>query len=327
MKTDDLKCTAVRGQLALLLYGELSFDEEERVESHLDACGDCREALIRERAAHAALDSIEVLPSPALLRECREDLRVRLLEEAAHPITDAPNASFSSSWWDRLVDALTLHPAQGLLRPAGALTLIAMGFVAARMLPDLGSTFGLHTAGMDLGSAHVRHVEPSADGRVQIVFDETKQHIVSGQVDDLKIRALLIAAARDPQNPGLRGDTVNILMSRAQSADVRDALILALRDPNAGVRMKAMEGLKPYANENEVRTAITKVLLNDSNPGLRTQAIDVLTGSSNSTIDRNVDRQVIAALQELIERGEKQDYVRERSRKVLEAVNASLETY
>jgi len=150
---------------------------------------------------------------------------------------------------------------------------------------------------------------------------------VSGQLDDQKIRALLLSAAKDPSNPGLRGDTVNLLVSRAQSADVRDALILALRDTNSGVRMKALDGLKPYVNDAEVRTAVTHVLLNDSNPGLRTQAIDLLTGAANASIDRNVDRQVIAALQELIERGEKQDYVRERSRKVLEAVNASLETY
>ena len=35
----------------MLLYGELYFDEEERVESHLDACGECRTALEREKAS------------------------------------------------------------------------------------------------------------------------------------------------------------------------------------------------------------------------------------------------------------------------------------
>jgi putative zinc finger protein len=323
MKNDDLKCTGVREQLGLLLYGELSFDQEERLESHLDSCADCREALLREKAAHAALDSIEVLPSPSLLRDCREDLRMRLLEESVNPVA-VPRAG----WWDRFVDALTLRPAAGILRPVGALTLLAVGFGAARMLPDLGSGFGLRSMGMvELGAAHVRHVEPAADGTVQIVFDETRQRVVSGQLDDQKIRALLLSAAKDPSNPGLRGDTVNILVARAQSADVRDALILALRDANSGVRMRALDALKPYVNDAEVRTAVTRVLLNDSNPGLRTQAIDLLTGAANASIDRNVDRQVIAALQELIERGEKQAYVRERSRKVLEAVNASLETY
>src|SRR5277367_1156463 len=101
MKHDDLKCTNVREQLALLLYGELSFDQEERLESHLDSCADCREALLREKAAHAALDSIEVLPSPSLLRDCREDLRMRLMEESVNPVA-VPRAG----WWDRFVDVL-----------------------------------------------------------------------------------------------------------------------------------------------------------------------------------------------------------------------------
>ena len=57
-------------------------------------------------------------------------------------------------------------------------------------------------------------------------------------------------------------------MRSAQSADVRDALMFALQhDQNAGVRMKAMEGLKPFAAQPEVRTALTQVLLSDSNPG------------------------------------------------------------
>ena len=30
-------CERVRGQLALFLYGELTFDEEEAVESHLES--------------------------------------------------------------------------------------------------------------------------------------------------------------------------------------------------------------------------------------------------------------------------------------------------
>ena len=31
-------CEPIREQLFLYIYGELSFDEEERVDSHLDAC-------------------------------------------------------------------------------------------------------------------------------------------------------------------------------------------------------------------------------------------------------------------------------------------------
>ena len=39
---EEMNCGPARDRLALLLYGELSFDEEERVESHLDVCSECR---------------------------------------------------------------------------------------------------------------------------------------------------------------------------------------------------------------------------------------------------------------------------------------------
>ena len=71
---EELNCLAVRDQLALLLYGELSFDEEERVESHMEHCPECRAALQLEKELHAAFDNVAVEPSPALLRECRDAL-------------------------------------------------------------------------------------------------------------------------------------------------------------------------------------------------------------------------------------------------------------
>ncbi len=309
-------CKSVRDQLALLLYGELSFDDEERVESHLDACGECRAALQREKAVQAAFDQLEISPSPSLLRECREDFRMRLMEEAAVP------RPMRAGWWEGIVDALTLRPAGGLLRPAGALTLVAIGFMAARMLPSGVGVNGNFASMLQPGAARVRYVEPASDGKIQIVLDETRQRIVSGGLDDQQIRALLLTAAKDPSDPGLRAETVDILNTRAQSAEVRDALIKALQeDQNAGVRMKAMNGLTPFAQHPEVRAALTQVLLKDSNPGLRTQAIDLLTRGAT------VDRQLVGTLQELMLRGEQQGYVRERCRRVLEAMNASLETY
>ena len=64
MRREEMKCQAARDQFALLLYGELSFDEEERVESHLDGCADCRAALERQKALHDAVDAAAVTPCP-----------------------------------------------------------------------------------------------------------------------------------------------------------------------------------------------------------------------------------------------------------------------
>jgi hypothetical protein len=319
MSGELMNCAAVKDFFALYLYGELSFDEEERVESHLDGCVSCRKALERQREVQAALDNIAIEPSPALLRSCREELHMRLAEES--------QTAARLGWWERFTDMLTGRSSHaGWLKPAGALTLVALGFGVARFVPP--GAFGGVEMGMVEPASRVRYVEPASDGKVQIVLDETRQRIVSGGLNDQKIRVLLLSAAKDPSDPGLRAETVEILNGSAQSSDVRDALTFALlHDQNAGVRLKAMEGLKPFAQQTEVRAAMTQVLLTDSNPGLRTQAIDLLTkGLNQDSPSMSYDRQVIGAMQELMQR-ENNAYVRQRCKTALEAVKASTETY
>jgi hypothetical protein len=310
----DISCEGVRTQLWMLLYGELSFDEEESVDRHLEGCGECREALERERRMHAAFDQAEAQPPASLLVESRRKLLDEL--EGANQTAFLPRAG----WWDRFLDT-------AWLKPVGGLALVTVGFLGARLAPDLGlGITGMSLA--DAGAQRVRSVEPAADGGIQIVLDETRQRVVSGRLDDQNIRVLLLSAAKDASNPGLRYETVGILNDRAQAAEVRDILVYALEhDENAGVRLKAMDGLRPFVAQPEVRKALTGVLLSDGNPGMRTQAIDLLTqGVGEGVSGSPLDRDMIGTLQELMNR-ENNAYVRQRGQRVLQLVNASAETY
>jgi hypothetical protein len=304
-------CEKVREQLSLLLYGELSFDEEGAVDTHLEGCTECRAALEREREIHAAFDRAEIEPPASVLWESRQNLQRQIAAEHA-PV-------YRVSWWDQFLDTRWL-------KSAGALALLSIGFFGARMFPNLG----LGVTGMSLmdpGAQRVRSVEPAPNGGVQIVLDETRQRVVSGGLDDQNIRVLLLSAAKDPSDPGLRYETVGILNDRAQAAEVRDTLIYALEhDENAGVRLKAMDGLKPFVQQAEVRKALAGVLLSDGNPGMRTQAIDLLTQGVGDSTNNGLDRDIIGTLQELMNH-ENNAYVRQRGERVLQLVNASQETY
>ena len=122
-------------------------------------------------------------------------------------------------WWEQFTDALTGRSGSGWLKPAGALTLVALGFGSARMLPDrvpIGG--GFRRAGRDGAASRVRYVEPASDGQVQIVLDETRQRMVSGGLDNPKIPGLLLSAAKDPSDPGLRAETVEILNSQRRNS-------------------------------------------------------------------------------------------------------------
>ena len=78
-----ITCDEARSQFWLLQYGELTFDQEERVEAHLEGCADCRARLEREKDLFAAFDGVTAEPSPSLLRQCRADLAARLESQPA----------------------------------------------------------------------------------------------------------------------------------------------------------------------------------------------------------------------------------------------------
>src|SRR5579884_547285 len=235
-----MTCKEVKEQLPLFLYSELSLDDEELLESHLDGCFGCRAELERERALHQALDGTELQPSAAMLERSRLQLASRIA--SASPV--------HQSWWSKLRQGFTIHvhPIPAGMQPLGALALIAMGFFGAHMLPS--SLQGLHSESAALAPtmSRVRYVEPGQSGKVQVVIEETRERIMSGNVDDQNIQNLLLAAARDPQDAGLRVESVDLLKSGRECPEVRSALLYALEhDSNPGVRLKALEGLKNSA--------------------------------------------------------------------------------
>lgn len=306
-----MKCDEARKTLPLFLYGELSFEEEEQLEVHLDECDACRAALAREKALFRSLDAAEMTPSPELLEQCRAQLHERL----AHVAPDR------DGFWDKLRQGFTIHFhfAPGLAQPAGAFAMLVAGFFLARVVPPsfLGS---FHAAGLvEPSTSRVRYIEPAGPGKVQIVLDETRQRVLSGSLDDQAIQRWLVAAAKDPSDAGLRVESVNLLKNQPQSAEVRGALLDALQhDPNAGVRLKALDGLKEFADDPETRKVLSQVLLKDSCPGVRTQVIDLLIQHRSDSM--------VSVLQELMNK-EDNNYVRMRCQRALHEMNASVEAY
>ena len=307
-----MKCEDVRSTLPLFLYGELSFEEEERLEVHIDECSACRIALEREKSLFKSLDAAELTPSRDLLENCRGELRSRLAH-AQPEVTD---------FWSKLRQGFTIHFhfAPGWAQPAGLAAMLALGFLAARLTPGSFPGFGRQAGVMtDPVSSRVRYVEPTAAGKVQIVLDETRQRVLSGNLEDESIQRLLLTAAKDPSDAGLRVESVDLLKSRPQSAEVRSALLYAVQhDANAGVRLKALDGLKTFADDPETRRTLTQVLLKDDNPGVRTQVIDLLIQHHNNAM--------VSVLQELMMK-EDNGYIRMRCQKALHEMNASVETY
>lgn len=310
-----MNCDAVTKALPLYYYGELAAEVEEGVEDHLQSCAACQAELERQRALAAALNTHAMAPEPVLLAECRHDLARAIYREAA------PDARRKASDpWGLFREAFRSlwHPGIRIVQPAGALALLAIGFFGARFVPGFS---GANFAGLGTDSivSSIRSVQPDNTGRVQISLDETRRRVVSGRLDDQNIRRLLLAAAREQDNPGVRVESVGLLKDQCTFAETRGVLLEAvLHDPNPGVRMKALEGLKTFSTDPEVRRTLAQVLLKDQNAGVRIQVIDLLIARQ--------DPATIGVLQTLIGK-EDNGYVRMRCQNALREMNASVGTF
>ena len=197
----SMDCAQARMHFALLLYGELTFDQEENVDAHLDTCAQCRAALERQKSLHAAFDELAIEPPAALLRECRADLAAAMRDPALVAGVRLGPGTPQSGLWDRFVEFLT---GGFVLRPVTALALLLVGFAGARLMPELGGNFlnGTFFGGANPAAiARVSDVEAQNDGSVRIVVDQTRQRTITGDLDDQRIRTLLLEAVRDPNNP------------------------------------------------------------------------------------------------------------------------------
>jgi hypothetical protein len=303
-----MTCESVRDSIPLYLYGELPAETEEAVEAHLDECKECARELEVQREFARSLNEHELEPSLDLLVECRQSLALELRK---HEAISEPKGL--AGFWNKIFG----FPVNRFRIPAGAMALFAMGWFAARS-PQLTSLLpgGVQQAGL---ISTVRSIEPDRSGHILISVDDTQRRVISGALDDDKVRGLLLAAMHEQSNPGVRVESVSVLKDMAGLEDVRLALLEALQhDPNPGVRLKALEGLHQFGYDPSVRQTLTTVLMNDSNAGVRIQAIDLLTSRHDDSI--------VGTLQSLVHKDDN-DYVRLRCVRALQEMNASVGSF
>ena len=135
------------------------------------------------------------------------------------------------------------------------------------MAPAESSITGIQSISQDPGSNHI-----------SIKYNTVSTQEAQGSLNDQRIQQLLLFAARNNYNSGVRMDSVDLLTQEPDNTHVREALIYALRyDSNPGVRLKAIDGLGPYVKSDpRVRDAMLEALVHDSNPGARTEALRLL---------------------------------------------------
>jgi len=304
-----MKCEWVRENILLYVYNELADDARYELEQHVARCSDCAAELKASREFRATLSQLPVEePPPNLVAGSRMRLQ------------EALETTEQGGFWQRLIfdPAAWLH--QIRFSPALAAVIFIVGFAGG-----IGTTYKMvgGNSSTQIASGTLTHpIESSVSGissitqepgsnQISIKYDTVSTQEAQGSLNDQRIQQLLLFAAGNNYNSGVRMDSVDLLTQNPNDTHVREVLLSALRyDSNPGVRLKALGALGPYVKDDvRVRDAVLEALVNDSNPGLRTEALHLLEPC-------RVDGSVRVVLQKLAE-NDQNPYIRSQARNVL----------
>ena len=121
-------------------------------------------------------------------------------------------------------------------------------------------------------------VQDPGTNQVSIKYNTVSTQEYQGALNDQKVQELLLYAARNNYNSGVRVDSVDLLAKRSSDLQVREALMYTLQnDTNPGVRLKSLDALGNYVKDDtNVRDSVLRALVNDSNSGVRIEALRLI---------------------------------------------------
>src|SRR2546426_4893276 len=271
-----MKCEWVQENILLYVYNELADDARYELEQHLARCADCAAELKASREFHATLSQFPVEePPPNLVAASRMRLQ------------EALETTEQGGFWQRLIfdPAAWLH--QIRFSPALAAVIFMVGFAGG-----IGTTYKVvaGNGSTQLASGALTHpIESSITGissvtqepgtnQISIKYNTVSTQEAQGSLNDQRIQQLLLYAARDNFNSGVRMDSVDLLTQRPSDSQIRELLMYTLQnDSNPGVRLKSLGALGSYVKDDvRVRDAVLSALVNDSNAGVRTEAMRLI---------------------------------------------------
>jgi hypothetical protein len=297
-----MKCQSARDCIVLLNYGELPDELVGVLEQHLMGCEDCTEELEAFRGFEERLAAMPVLePSPNLLARSRMRLDDALDMIPPHGFVTQLRTNFYR--WVGYVRSA----------PALATLLLGVGFlsgnfthryqVAHAPTPGPGPVILNHPAEGVIANVTGIVQTPNSE-LVQVNYNRIVPESMEGSLDSPEIRKLLLVGTNAAATPGVRMNSVSLLTNECKAGHacqpttdgdgIRHALMVSLRyDEDAGVRMKALEGLERYIGQDQhVRDAVLEAVAHDRDAEVRRTAIGLLEPVQSDSSVRQVLRTV-----------------------------------
>jgi hypothetical protein len=294
-----MNCELAHERIVTAAYGELPDEQMHELERHMTGCPDCHSDREQLLALKVLAEAHPMVEPPANL-VARSRMR---LEEALDALPP-------KRWYERLTQRMTNNFASLQAAPVAACLLLVVGagagilggyeYAVAHTANVSARTQALAPKPAIPAAAEITNIssivrQPNSE-IVEVRYNQVVPQQMEGSLDDPKIRELLMVASEDSTSSDVRDDSVGLLAAECraghscQAAGIRDALMVVLRyDKNAGVRLKALDGLGNYvAADTRVRDAVLEALLNDTDPRIRTEAVNILEPVEADTSVRQV---------------------------------------
>ncbi len=328
----QLVCAEIERRVALYAFDELDGAERGALEAHVAQCAACAASLASELRLYQVLQAGQAAesldPSGRLLAQCRSELE-EAIDDSESRVRWARLKWLRFPKW--LAAAFIRHPV------SSAAVLVVLGVLAGAVAPrwirentavydgrpiEVRSFPRLSEQDLEtIGIAGINWVSDntSASPRVELHLTSQKPLVLEGGLDDTDVKRVLTFVVRNDQrfDPGLRLDFLDVLRMRNSDRDVRQALCAAARhDRNPGVRLKALEALRGFEQQDDaVRQTLLDTLVEDENPGVRIEAINILVGTLRATAGKGMapgDDRVVHVLRDRM-RKDPNNYIRMQS--------------
>jgi hypothetical protein len=279
----------------LSITGELSEKEISELNAHISLCPECKELLIATRKLkNIPLSDLHIEPPETLLEESRKELFAFINEPRS--AKNPPRAEkigkihIPANLVKFPAIASILSFGKNILNKKTAISFalvflfgIFSGFLLFKYAFNDNISKGIISENMTIAGKPViqnlRFISNENEtGKVEFTIDEVIKMKVTGNINEPQVQNILARALVNEQNPGIKLKTISAFNeNKLTGKPMKDAIIQTLKhDDNPGVRAEALNVLSDMPYDNEIEESIIFVLQNDQNSGIRINALKII---------------------------------------------------
>ncbi len=309
--------------LQFSLFGELKSEDRVKLKEHLLACEECRAELEDQK------NLLELISGKK-----KSEIDEKVLSAARYQLRGALRAEKSGkNVMGNLFDHILQFFSTPLKFVATSTAILLLGIIIGSQLLSKSSTEKLTNQintenrfasfNEDISISNLRFIDSDAsDGEVDFTFEASRPVRLKGNVSDPQIQGVLTYAMLNEQNPGSRLNSINAMDTKQTTQydqDVKNALVtVVMTDKNPGVRREALKLMSKFPYDESIKQALLYVITNDSVSGLRIEALNSIIEAANKGY--KLDNEELNLFRNKIQQDEN-PYIKLRSRTILQEYN------